>query len=78
MAVISEYEEEEETVASCTSSPRQAKSPVSVKPDQEVRSEPAAAIPSQEQPRAPLPRQSDSHLFQHDPVLSTLLEEHTR
>lgn len=88
MAVISEYEEEEETVPSRTSSPRQAQPPGLVKPDQDVRLEPAAATPSQEQPRAPTPTpspspspspcQSDSKLFQHDPVLSTLLEEHKR
>lgn len=71
MAVLSEYEEEEEKAPPSPPAP----SPPQVKLDQGGGSEPSAVTPSQESPPAP---SSDTNLFQHDPVLSTLLEEHKR
>lgn len=78
MAVISEYDEEEEQVQPRTSTSRQTKPSELVKPSKEI---PAAAAPSQAQPRGqfPPPSQPDNiELHQHDPVLSAMLEEHKR
>lgn len=84
MAVISDYEEEEPMQQSRTSTPRQPPEPV--KPPQEVQPEPppqAVANPPVETPSpvapAPAPApQADTKFYQHDPVLSALLEEHKR
>jgi len=96
MAVISDYEEEEQT-QSHTSTPRQAKRSEPVKPPESEAvklpmsepvkhpdSEPVVVNPPEEQPRPPLPSpspsppQSDEKIYQHDPVLRALLEEHKR
>lgn len=87
MAVISDYEEEEPMQQSRTSTPRQPPEPV--KPPQEVQPAPppqAVANSPVEEPRTPSPvapapapaPQADTKFYQHDPVLSALLEEHKR
>lgn len=87
MAVISDYEEEEPVQQSRTSTPRQPTPPEAVKPPQEARSEPppqVVANPPVEEPRTPSTvappsaPHSDTKFYQHDPVLSALLEEHKR
>ncbi|KAG0568399.1 hypothetical protein KC19_6G016900 [Ceratodon purpureus] len=84
MAVISDYEEEEEPMQqSRTSTPRQPVSREPAKPQgQEVPPSQAGANPPEEVPRPPSPGapapapKDDTKFFQHDPVLSSLLEDH--
>ncbi|KAG0605534.1 hypothetical protein M758_9G066600 [Ceratodon purpureus] len=72
-----------------TSTPRQSAPPEAVNPPQETRSEPPSQVvanPPVEEPRTPSPvtpapapapaPQADTKSYQHDPVLSTLLEQH--